>query len=634
MKNPLDVFETLRDYFFRYYNTPFSLLDEGIERERHERLDQDGVTWREPWIEALEDFEPSPRDIPQSLATVGAPPGLAEFTAAGLLSGIDRLYAHQERALAAAVAEGKNVVLTAGTGSGKTEAFLLPILSDLIAESNGWPGPPADPARTCWWRDQGGEFTEQRQGEPRQSAVRTLILYPMNALVEDQLVRLRHALDGWPARRWLDSHRGGHRFYFGRYTGLTPVPGRPTSDAAIRRLVRHLTDADGRAARAQQADEQSGTEHQRFYIPRLDGAEMRSRWDMQAHPPDVLITNYSMLNVMLMRGIEETIFAQTREWLETDPSHVLTIVVDELHTYRGTQGSEVAYLLRNLLHRLGLAHRPDQVRFIAASASIDDTLGPAFLEGFFGAPADSFEIIRARTVGAETRTRDLSGHLDAYAGGARDGFSPRDASQLLSRTRGGDALSNACVRDGARTARPVRGLAQELFPNGNPDRQAEALRGLLDAVVSADDQSLPRVRAHLLFRNVQGVWACSDPDCTAVPDRFRNAGRRVGRLYSQPAHVCDCGSRVLELLYCQTCGEAFLGGYRAPDPLSDGALQHVLFADIPQLEAVPSGQPTSGQQPTICCTGPRTASPSTGNGGAAPTSSVSGAAATTRRGAP
>ena len=101
----------------------------------------------------------------------------------------------------------------------------------------------------------------------------------MNALVEDQLVRLRRALDSEPARHWLGTKkRNGHRFYFGRYTGKTPVPGLPSNRSAQARLARYLGDTDRRAQRIAGDD-------RRYYVPRVDGAEMRSRWDMQAQPP-------------------------------------------------------------------------------------------------------------------------------------------------------------------------------------------------------------------------------------------------------------------------------------------------------------------------------------------------------------
>ena len=88
---------------------------------------------------------------------------------------------------------------------------------------------------------------------------------------------------------------------------------------------------------------------------------MWSRWDMQSTPPDIMITNYSMLNIMLMRSVEEEIFEKTRHWLANDPlrdtnhpERVFHLIVDELHSYRGTPGTEVAYILRLLLNRLGL----------------------------------------------------------------------------------------------------------------------------------------------------------------------------------------------------------------------------------------------------------------------------------------
>ena len=105
-------------------------------------------------------------------------------------------------------------------------------------------------------------------------------------------------------------------------------------------------------------------------------------------PPDILVTNYSMLNAMLMREHEEAIFEQTRDWLDASPRNVFTLVVDELHLYRGTQGSEVAMVVRNLLGRLGLEPASPQLRIIATSASLAaDSSGLEYLEQFFGVAA-------------------------------------------------------------------------------------------------------------------------------------------------------------------------------------------------------------------------------------------------------
>ena len=157
----------------------------------------------------------------------------------------------------------------------------------------------------------------QRAHEPgsRPAAIRALVLYPLNALAEDQMSRLRQALDSDRIRAWLSANRPGHRFWFGRYTGWTPISGSPQRDNAEAELRTELRKLSSLATRV------AGTDAQRFF-PRFDGGEMWSRWDMQDAPPDILITNYSMLNIMLMRDIEDQIFAATRRWLERSGEHL------------------------------------------------------------------------------------------------------------------------------------------------------------------------------------------------------------------------------------------------------------------------------------------------------------------------
>jgi DEAD/DEAH box helicase domain-containing protein len=88
---------------------------------------------------------------------------------------------------------------------------------------------------------------------------------------------------------------------------------------------------------------------------------------------------------MLMRRVESPIFEQTRLWLAGDSHRVFHLVVDELHTYRGTAGTEVAYLLRLLLYRLGVTPDSPQVRFLSSSASLTDNVtSRQYLKEFFG----------------------------------------------------------------------------------------------------------------------------------------------------------------------------------------------------------------------------------------------------------
>jgi ATP-dependent helicase YprA (DUF1998 family) len=580
MPDALTVFETLRDYFFRYYDTPFSLLDKGVEKERRDILDRDKVSYREPWLEVLRPYTTSPKSAEETCRDVGGSQAFADFAGTGILRDIPSLFVHQERVLAEARA-GHNVVITAGTGSGKTEAMFLPILADLIEESGRWSG--SSPSGAAWWRGSAA-YVPQRQGESgRLPGLRALVLYPMNALVEDQLMRLRKSLDGPDSRAWLDSNRGGHRFYFGRYTGATPVSGAVGNRSALDNVRSYLRATERRAIRAAQLTPASDEIDKRYYIPSLDGAEMRSRWDMQAHAPDILITNYSMLNIMLLRAREASIFDQTKTWLDADTRHVLTVVVDELHLYRGTQGSEVAYLLRNLLDRLELLSRPQQVRFIAASASLEGDRDRGFLEGFFAAPADSFRVVEGRLV---EPSNDESRALKAADFLLFDGSAePTDAVALLENTGVDDALARSMSAAG-RVATPASELAARLFPDSVDVERNAALGGLLKALAAAGADSPAKVRVHLFFRNVQGIWACSDPACSAVP-HTPTADRRVGRLFAQPQYQCECGARVLELLYCQNCGDLFLGGFLSPDNLAAGGAASYLVPDLPDLESLP-----------------------------------------------
>jgi ATP-dependent helicase YprA (DUF1998 family) len=609
VNDPLGIFDALRDYYIRYYETPFSVRDPGVEAERHQLLLSEKTISREPWIEPIAPYLTVDHDLAQSCELAGVTPKLAEFAARGLIPAGRSLYTHQEQALAIAAA-GKNVIITAGTGSGKTEAFLLPLLAAILDEATRW-APNMQGAQPMWWRDPGASFAAQRTGETgRAAAVRALVLYPMNALVEDQLQRLRQALDSDLARAWLQENVNGHRIHFGRYTSQTPLAG-PVDRNRESRLRRELEWLDRRSAAIKDDQEK------RYFLPQLDGAEMRSRWDMQAHPPDILITNYSMLNVMLLRQIEKDIFKATREWLAEDDQNKFTLIVDELHMYRGTPGTEIAFLLRNLLMRLGLEDQPERVRFLAASASAGDEKQKfdKFLVGFFAQERSRFAVLEGevKLPSAPSSTLadverplaalgeavgdddgdDIENAIDAACGAAgvsQNGDLDGSIRALTEAVRADDRLLLACWDAASKSvrARGARELASALF-EVPPERGLDALRGLFWLMRRSHEvrRNARTLRAHYFFRNVQGMWACSNPTCKFVEDRFKSAERWIGKLYVQPKIRCGCGARILELLYCQTCGELFLGGYRSPDPDAAGDTSCLLVGDVPELEQLP-----------------------------------------------
>lgn len=581
---PAATFSRLREDLFRYYETPFRLRLDVVMQERRALLDRAAAAWQEPWVEVLRPYALTGSGASAALQSAGAPESLIEFARCGLLD-FDDVFTHQRDALASVIT-GQNVAVTAGTGSGKTESFLLPLISSLLTESTEWEG--SSPTGSEWWRSAQDTWTPQRAKETgRLPGMRALVLYPMNALVEDQLVRLRRALDSAQARSWLDNNRAGHRFYFGRYTGKTPVPGSPDNSNAVKRLRRYLSEVHRRSG-AVAADDR------RYFVPRLDGAEMRSRWDMQAHPPDVLITNYSMLNIVLMRAVDAGVIDRTREWLQADERHVFHVVVDELHMYRGTAGTEVAYLLRQLLHVLGLTPESPQVRFIATSASLGELeVGRRFLADFFGAPPESFDIHpgELREIGVPEGT-DLSDRADDYAQYHGVEADSARANQMLNDDRVEDVLARAA--DGRTIA--LSDLDSRLFPSSLPTNSSivsQAMLGLLQAIEDAADAPEavpPKIRTHLFFRNINGVWACADSACPHVDEQYRHEERTVGRLWSKPRHRCTCGARVLRLMYCQTCGDLYLGGFLAPS-LGEGErlqdAERYLVAELGDLDGLP-----------------------------------------------
>lgn len=591
-----DVHDQLLDVFLRYYDTAYGLRDDGIVAQRQLLLRGGTTLLQQPYIELLPDWSLADTDIESSCQAAGVPE-LAGLLAEGLMRDVTRLYRHQEQALRQSLS-GRHVVITSGTGSGKTEAFLLPVLVRLVIESRSWPKPGPAETGPAWWTSSDPYMPQRGHGpHSRPPAVRAMILYPMNALVEDQLMRLRGALDSDTARTWLNDHRQGSRYFFGRYTGRTPISARP-STAATRELREVLQQLDRRqqrlAARIEQSaghrpgDPQYVDPQSLFFLPRLDGAEMRSRWDMQATAPDILITNYSMLNIALMRDREDSIFEQTRQWLASDPAHVFTLIIDEMHTYRGTPGTEVAYLLRKLLGRLGLDTRPNQLSIVAASASLEAERDSAFLAEFFGQERGRFSVIpgeRHRPAGQPDLAR-AQAQITAAARGLRERQRVSGVVRSLSLHA---ALELACTDSaGNMRARSSDDLARRLLPHLPDDERASTLDDIL-ALIDADPDGI-RLRAHFFFRNLPGLWACASPDCSQVPRVRKDSqdgqqARGIGRLYSQPRYRCDCGARVLELLYCQTCGDVLLGGYRSPTAVA--STSQFLVSTVTDLESMP-----------------------------------------------
>jgi len=613
MSDPLSAFQAIRTDFVDYLGTAFRTRFESFEKERREILDRPfsadnpGGFYQQPWLELVPKYISGERIREWN----GAPPAawgqatmdeLDGFTAASTFF-TTGMYSHQREMLKLA-GERKDAVVMTGTGSGKTESFMLPVLAHLISESKTWEGSPGQ-AEAWWHQARGAKYSSQRTGEVRQAGVRALLLYPMNALVDDQMSRLRRALASKGALDWLDLNRNGHRFYFGRYNGSTPIPGSrgpdsPGMTAKQRRLKEKLELFEEHSMLARDIDEKEGRaegDKIEYFFPSVDGPEMRSRWDMQDAPPDILITNFSMLSVMLMRQQDEPIFSETRKYIQG--GGIFHLVLDELHLYRGTAGGEISALIKQLLHALGLHAGHPQLRILASSASLGNQ--PIdFLEKFFGSKWSDDQIVRGTPVtypdaqNLSTRLTALRLFSEAY--GKAESLYPAneegpssefvDAIRLelqnLSTTVGARDVKEALFGMDGRTGL-IGSLAGSLnvSEDGQTKPKAKDFQQISTVLFGADDQascegveSLVRLRAayevaypddtksrvafrlHFLINNPQGAWACACRDCAPNPEPERN----FGKLYTTPRQFCENGHRIFELLYCECCGEVYMGG--------------------------------------------------------------------------
>jgi DEAD/DEAH box helicase domain-containing protein len=633
MIDPVGVSQALRDDFILYLCTAFPTRYKLLDEHRRRILEETTAFHREPWIEQVPRYlgvkavaELSSADLPGFDEKDAAL--FKDFVLSGLIGPKVRLYQHQLDMLRRSLS-GENLIVTAGTGSGKTEAFLLPVLASVVKEATTWEAPVAA-GRDLWWNDRAAVKASlldglsprklARRGEGRPPGVRALILYPMNALVEDQVSRMRRALDSDAIRAFYLQILGGNRVYFGRYNGETPVPGfeylpsgRPNKDK-IKELIEDLTSSAAASTRIDQLLADADSDHERerllglrYFFSRPGGAEMVSRWDMQECAPDLLISNTSMLSIMLMREVDSPVFEQTKQWLKL-PNSVFHLVIDELHLYRGTAGTEVGYLLRTLLDRLELSPTDPKLRILGSSASLDprDPKSAQFLADFFGCSWKADQIL----LGVQQRNAVPQSHpqmpATAFVTVAEEAANgPLDAGhalEIFSRAAGVTTSGSQSIEDRVKCYLAEIGVDGRLLaamPEQRPSATSEiadqvfsgleacdrvaALRGLFIVAASADPDSPSRTlssyRFHLFFRNIPGMWACPVPHGSALGDS------PVSDIYLQSAPMrCSLQHRVVELLYCERCGTIYFGGQRYT--LRDGEGDEILPVDS-NIEGVP-----------------------------------------------
>ena len=448
-----------------------------------------------------------------------------------------KLYLHQERAIRKA-ADGRNYIVVTGTGSGKTECFLLPILNDILLEFEQ-NGPSA--------------------------GIRAILLYPMNALANDQLKRLRTMLAGTPIT-------------FGRYTGET------------------AESLNGRyGAKEKWWKENPGVER----MPN----ELISREEMRESPPNILLTNYSMLEYLLLRPTDAKLFGNAfgASWRH--------LSIDEAHVYSGSLGSEIALLIRRLKARVECEiKRPLDLRCYATSATIgsDDPESlsqiASFAQSLFGEP---FESDSSCNLDVITSERDLpSAALAEPPTWTLPLKSWARIDELLPKSEGEQANSDevAAVLDGVA---PVDGVDRLMATHANDIAlqlgkvfleekttiqlvRAATERELLDLTDDEDIASLgieglgEGRDAHKTLAHIIEVlsFAQRSKNVPIISARYHSFLRAPEGLFinlsqdkltdkkgvTGPSAIGDYNVPLYEISVCRHCGEAYLLGNEVMPP--------------------------------------------------------------------
>ena len=213
------------EYLDTAYLTKYDDFNE--VRARFVRDTVSGPMFREPLFEMQDRYPLSKHTVDGFLAASDVLPGLKsqderEAVASLFLSAIrGELYEHQVAALQSTLVDKRHVIITTGTGSGKTLAFLLPTLLAIIAEALGdkrrprWRLAGKRPEEP-WWRENPRRFKARRSADGRRPAIRSILMYPLNALVQDQVEGLRRVLDSPRADEVYGALFGGERIFFGQ----------------------------------------------------------------------------------------------------------------------------------------------------------------------------------------------------------------------------------------------------------------------------------------------------------------------------------------------------------------------------------------------------------------------------------
>lgn len=575
METVKTIHEKLRSELSTYLKTQYIGKNNLLLSALSERLDEKGVLWQTPFIELPASY----KLFENGLKAPGLPDWVVDFLselATNNLGVFKTPFSHQIEALQGTW-KGEDLFVSTGTGSGKTECFMWPLITKLADEAKN---------NVSAWNGIRG--------------ARVIVMYPMNALVADQISRLRRIIG---TDTFVDIFRDKtsvsvRRPQFGMYTGRTPYAGeKPIKESdgelakSLSRLLLSKENEPQIFASLQKEGKIPAKQSLEGFIENLknnkhftnpEDAELVTRFEMHRTCPDILITNYSMLEYMLIRPREDTIWDGTKAWLEDDPKNRLLFIIDEAHMYRGASGGEVALLLRRLFNRLGIGR--DKVQFVLTTASMpnaDDEERKAvsdFAHLLTASKSDKFHYIYGdliKKVNIPERTIEDSKYLvwsdeqpfesiKRFLSDIPISFKSLDDAQqwLFDNIRSVDRfakLHEICCG----SATSVDELAAELFPDLSECEANKAVYCLLaisSFAINRKGEALYPIRLHMLFRGIKGLYACTNPNCK---NRHTHDGLTLGQIFMKDdVYICpECGGTVYELINDRRCGVLYLKGF-------------------------------------------------------------------------
>lgn len=536
--HPIETTRKVRDAYLRYLKTIKPFQDDKLRAEFSDAIEKHEMLVKGPLVEISQPYEHDDeiKNI-KDLVSRGILSSLFANLCSEALPYERNLYAHQVRAIQKAVVGKRNLVVSTGTGSGKTEAFLIPILNHLLRE--------------------------EENGTLPQPGVRALLLYPMNALANDQMKRLRRVLGKYP------------QITFGRYVGET-----------------ENKKGDAERMFAQNYPQEPN-------VPN----ELKSRNEMHETPPHILLTNYAMLEYLLLRPASSPLF-------DSDSGKYWSfIALDEAHVYDGANATEMAMLLRRLQDRVA-GQNFERIQVIATSATLGkvpddlpkvaefarnlfnrpngfqwdendvkkqdivtatrlplDSLGDIWGVGSQGFYAELRAIVDNQNLDESTKIKSLEtvsknhGLPESVVANAH-AEALKDANQAIPRclyaTLRGDGKIRIFLKELQSEPALLSTISKKIFPEAtDPDIALVDLVALsVMARANPEDMPLLPARYHVFARALEGAFICLNEEAHQNSD-----GTTVSRMFMHRQKFCPhCKSRVFELANCTRCGTSYLIG--------------------------------------------------------------------------